>query len=147
MLCKVIDLKSIGSDRPLGVTLKDPRINAQSAEPRDCAKLRIEHDWSRAEYRACQREETQQNIDRLDAEFAKMREWLRSRGLDVTAAGIIVDPEGRTLAQIETSNAAVAADNAVLRANIEGLELRIVTADAEYQRILQEFEQAILQRL
>lgn len=119
--------------------------NAQSAELRDCAKLRIEHGWSRTEYRACQREEIQQNIERLDAEFAMMRVWLRARGLDVTDAGIIIDPEGRTLAQIEASNDALAVENAALRASIENLDLRIVTADAEYRRILREFEQAILQ--
>lgn len=54
-------------------------------------------------------------------------------------------PNGRTLAQIETSNAALALENTAWCASIEDLELRIVTAEAEYQRILREFEQTILQ--
>jgi hypothetical protein len=119
--------------------------NAQSIEPRDCINLRIQNGWSRTEYRACQCEETQRNIDRLDTEFAQMRDWLRARGLAVTDAGTITDSEGRTLAQIEASNAALEAGNAGLRNSIDDLELRIVTADADYQRILREFEQTVLQ--
>jgi hypothetical protein len=127
-------------------------VNAQSTEARDCRQLRIDNGWSRAEYRECQRVEMQQDIDRLDAEFAQMRDWLRARGLDVTDTGIITDPEGRTLAHLAASNAALiegnaelTAGNATLRAEIEDYDLRIATADAEYHRSLREFEQAVLQ--
>lgn len=127
-------------------------VNAQSTEARDCRQLRIDNGWSRAEYRECQRVEMQRDIDHLDAEFAQMRDWLRERGLDVTDTGIITDLEGRSLAYIEASNATLAegnaeltTGNAALRAEIENFDLRIATADAEYQRILREFEQAVLQ--
>lgn len=126
--------------------------NAQSTDTRDCHQLRIDNGWSRTEYRECRRLEIQRDIVRLDAEFAQMREWLQVRGLDVTDAGVIVDPEGRTLAHIEASNAALAAGNAelaagnaALRAEIEHLELSIQTSRAEYRRILLEFERAVLQ--
>lgn len=127
-------------------------VSAQTAEQRDCRQLRIDNGWSRTEYRACQRVEIQRNIDRLDAEFSQMRDWLRARGLDVNDAGHITDPQGRTLAQIEVSNAALAAGNAALaagnvalRAEIESYKLRIRIADKKYDRILQEFAQTVLQ--
>lgn len=123
----------------------------QADEPRDCLKLRKELGWSRAEYRTCHREAMQQNIARLDADFARMKAWLQARGLDVNDAGHITDPKGRTLAKIEASNAVLAegnADlaegNAALRANIKKLDLRIQTADAEYRRILAEFSRTAL---
>lgn len=126
---------------------------AQTSEPRDCLQLRLENGWSRAEFRQCRLEESRRQTAQLDAEFAEMLDWLRARGLDVNDAGHITDPQGRTLAQIEASNAALAAGNAelvagnaALRASIGNLEMRIQTADAEYQRILREFEQAVLNR-
>lgn len=117
---------------------------AQHAQSLDCAAQHVASDWSRTEYRACRRLEVQQNIDRLDAEFAGMKAWLQARGLDVNEAGHITDPEGRTLAQIEVSNAALAAGNAALRADIANLRLSIQTSRAEYQEILKDFERAIL---
>lgn len=132
---------------------------AQTTEPRDCLKLRMENGWSRAEFRQCKLEESRKRTAQLDAEFAEIRAWLQAPGLDVNDAGHITDPKGRTLAQIEASNAALAAGNAALaagnadlaagnaalRADIRQLELRIKTANAEYQRILKEFERAVLQ--
>lgn len=125
---------------------------AETETAKDCATLRIENGWDRAKYRECRRAEVQANIDRLNADFAEMRDWLRARGLDVNEAGHITDPEGRTLAQIEASNAALAAGNAdlaagnaALRAEIKNARLRIKTANEEYQRILREFERSILQ--
>ena len=126
---------------------------AQTTQTADCAALRVQNGWTREEYWACRRGEIQQNINRLDAEFAEMRAWLRARGLDVNDAGHITDPKGRTLAQIEASNAALAAGNAdlvegnaALRAENRTLKLEIQTLDAEYQRILSEFAQDILRR-
>ena len=126
---------------------------AQTTQAADCTALRVQNGWTREEYWACRRGEIQTNIDRLDAEFAEMRAWLRARGLDVNEAGHITDPKGRTLAQIEASNAALAAGNADLvegnaarRAENKVLQLEIQTLDAEYQRILREFERDILQR-
>ncbi|MDJ0627603.1 MAG: hypothetical protein QNJ44_05040 [Rhodobacter sp.] len=125
---------------------------AQDNSGKDCATLRVENGWSRAQYRECRRVEVQANIDRLDAEFAEMRDWLRARGLDVNDAGHITDPAGRTLAQIEASNAALAASNAdlaasnaALSAEIKSYRLRSKIADEKYERILREFEQTILQ--
>lgn len=117
--------------------------HAQESVLRDCATLRVQNGWSRAEYRDCRRAEMQREIDRLDAEFEMMRDWLRARGLDVTDAGVITDPEGRALAQIALFNAALAAGNAdleagnaALRAEIEDLELSIETSREDYRRIL-----------
>ncbi|MEM7241252.1 MAG: hypothetical protein AAF429_03605 [Pseudomonadota bacterium] len=125
-----------------------------AAAVKDCATLRIENGWSRTEYRECRRGEIQANIDRLDAEFNQMRDWLRARGLDVNEEGHITDPKGRTLAQIEASNAALAASNAdlaasnaALRADITALELSIQTSKQEYLDILKEFERSVLKGL
>lgn len=124
---------------------------AETDLPRDCLKLRMDNGWSRAEFRQCKLEESRKRTAQLDAEFAEMQDWLQARGLDVNDAGHITDPQGRTLAQIEASNAALAAGNAdlaegnaALRAEIKGLRLSIQTSRAEYQRILQDFERDIL---
>lgn len=126
---------------------------AQSSVARDCVQLRIDNGWSRTEFRECRRLEIQRNIDRLDAEFTEMRDWLRARGLDVNDAGHITDPQGRTLAQIEASNAdlsvgntELATGNAALRAEIADLRLSIQTSRAEYRQILQDFERDVLGR-
>ena len=118
--------------------------SAQTDAPRDCLKLRMENGWSRAEFRECKLEESRKRTAQLDVEFAQMRDWLRARGLDVNEAGYIIDPQGRTLAQIKASNKELAEYNASLRSDISALELSIETSRAEYQKILKEFEQAIL---
>ena len=124
---------------------------AQTESGKSCATLRVENDWTRAQYRECRRGEVQANIARLDVEFAEMRAWLQARGLDVNDAGHITDPQGRTLAQIEASNTALAASNAemaasnaALRAEIKTLDLQIQTLDAEYLEILRDFERSVL---
>lgn len=124
---------------------------AQADQVRDCTTLRLANGWSRAEFRQCKLEETHKRTAKLDADFATMKTWLQARGLDVNDAGHITDPKGRTLAQIETSNAALAAGNAelaagnaALRAQNHQLNLEIKTLDEEYQRILREFSRTVL---
>lgn len=124
---------------------------AQTSDGSDCRQQRIDNGWNRTQYRECRRAEIQINIERLDADFAQMRDWLRARGLDVNDAGHITDRQGRTLAQIEASNADLSAGNAelatgnaALRAEIGDLRLSIQTSRAEYRQILQDFERDVL---
>lgn len=115
-------------------------VTAETITVADCRVQFQAQQWTPTQYMQCRTAAAQQRTATANAAFAEIKRWLHLRGLDVTDDGVIVDGQGRNLAELKS-------EIALTKARIEQLRLERQVLDDRYNRMLDEFETYLISRL